>query len=212
MGNCMRLAFFCSAILLFGGCATVSMTSSEAVVKTEMTAKQSALRVASNDFCEKAEERGWVAKATSIFGYANRLINGDSDQDVVEAERDYAELIGADSKAPSDVFSRIEEDAESAREGLVKVTWKASRVITGESEQAGRGDVMSYERALVNAQKSHRAFARAADMAAMRAGGVPEETEAALASLANEIDAARETADVLADRYASLSMSPATAS
>lgn len=206
MGKCMRKAIFCSAILLFGGCATVSMTTGEAVVKTEMSAQQSALRLASNDFCEKAEERGWVAKATSIFGYANRLINGDQKNDVVATERDYAALIGAESAAPTDVFERIEEDAEAARDGLTKVTGKASRVISGETENTGRGDVMSYERALINAQKSHRAFSRAADLAAMRAGGVPDGTEAALASLANEIDAARQTADVLADQYASIEL------
>lgn len=62
----------------------------------------------------------------------------------------------------------------------------------------------------MNAQKSHRSFSRAADLVAMRAGGVPEETESALASLANEIDAARETADVLADRYASLEIATAS--
>ena len=204
MGKSMRNAFICSAILLFSGCATVSMTSGETVVTTEMSAQQSALRVASNDFCDKAEKRGWVGKATSIFGYANRLINGQKSDDSAKEAHDYAELIGAETHMPSTVFDRIEQDAEDARAGLIKVTGKASRVLSGDAEKAGRGDVMSYERALVNAQKSHRAFARAADLAAMRAGGVPEETEEALASLANEIDAARETADVLADRYASL--------
>ena len=203
MGKNMRSAFICSAILLFSGCATVSMTSGETVVATEVSAQQSALRVASNDFCDNAEERGWVSKATSIFGFANRLINGQKSDENVEPARDYAELIGADTNAPGQVFSRIEQDAEEARAGLIKVTGKASKVLAGDAKTAGRGDVMSYERALVNAQKSHRAFSRAADVAAMRAGGVPEETEAALASLASEIDAARETADVLADRYAS---------
>ena len=204
MGKSMRNAFICSAILLFGGCATVSMTSGEAVVTTEVSAQQSALRVASNDFCDEAEERGWVGKATSIFGYANRLINGQKKDEKTETDHDYADLIGAETHTPSQVFDRIEQDAEDARAGLIQVTGKASRVLAGDSEEAGRGDVMSYERALINAQKSHRAFSRAADLAAMRAGGVPDDTEAALASLANEIDAARETADVLADRYASI--------
>ena len=204
MGKSMRYAFLCSAVLLLSGCATVSMTTGETVVKTEMSAQQSALRVASNDFCEKAEERGWVAKATSIFGYANRLINGDKKEDKAAEKRDYAAMIGADTDAPSAVFERIAADAHAARTGLLKVTGKASSVLEGSAEVTGRGDVMSYERALVNAQKSHRAFSRAADLAAMRAGGVPSDTEQALASLAEEIDAARETADVLAERYASL--------
>ena len=206
----MRIGSVCIAALLVSGCATVSMTTGEAVVKTEMSAEQSALRVASNDFCEKAEQRGWVAKATSIFGFANKLINGDTAEDKAEAERDYAALIGADTDAPTAVFERIAKDAKAARAGLLKVTGTASGVIAGKADIAGRGDVMSYERALVNAQKSHRAFSKAADLAAMRAGGVPQETEAALANLANEIDAARETADVLADRYADVSKSLAS--
>lgn len=200
----MRIAVFCSTLLLIGGCATVSMTTGETVVTTEMSEQQSALRLASNDFREEAEEKGWVAKATSIFGYASRLINGDRSDDTAKDNRDYADLIGAKTSAPSLVFERISADAEAAREGLVKVTGTATNVIAGSDDDAAdRGDVMSYESALLSAQKSHRAFSRAADFAAMRAGGIPQETELALASLANEIDAARKTADVLADRYAS---------
>ena len=102
------------------------------------------------------------------------------------------------------MFERISIDADAARYGLVRVTGTATTILAGSENSANRGDVMSYESALLSAQKSHRAFARAADLAAMRAGGVPQETEAALTSLANEIDAARNTADVLAERYASL--------
>ena len=203
----MRIGSICIAALLFSGCATVSMTTGETVVKTEITSEQSALHTASNEFCETAEERGWVAKATSIFGFANKLINGDSEADKAEIERDYASLIGADSEAPTEVFERITEDATDARTGLVEVTGKVSGILSGQEETAGRADVMSYERALVNAQKSHRAFAKAADLAARRAGSVPADTEAALASLASEIDAARETADTLADRYAAVTHS-----
>ena len=145
-----------------------------------------------------------MAKATSIFGFANRLINGDSEPDVSKDPKDYAARIGAETDSPDIVFARIRTDADAARSGLVEVTGTASGVLESLDSETKRGDVMSYERALVNAQKSHRAFSRAADLAARRAGSVPEETEAALASLANEIDTARDTADILADRYASI--------
>lgn len=173
-------------------------------MKTDMTERQSALHLASDEFCTEAEERGWVAKATSIFGFANRLINGDAAMKAKEDTTDYAVLVGAETDTPDLVFQRITTDAEAARNGLVEVTGTASGVLQSQSSETKRSDVMSYERALVNAQKSHRAFSRAADLAARRAGSVPAETEAALASLANEIDTARDTADTLAERYASI--------
>ena len=180
------------------------MTSGETVFATETSAQQSALRLACDDFRDEAEEKGWVAKATSFFGFASRLINGDRDEDKAKDNHDYAELIGAQTAAPNSVFERISADADAARYGLVRVTGTATSILAGSENSANRSDVMSYESALLSAQKSHRAFARAADLAAMRAGGVPQETETALSSLANEIDAARDTADVLAERYASL--------
>lgn len=200
----MRIVSICIAALLISGCATVSMTTGETVVKTQISENQSALREASTEYCETAEQRGWVAKATSIFGFANKLINGETQTADAELERDYAALIGAESEAPTKVFQRIAADAAAARAGLNEVTGTATGVLNGNDEAAGRGDVMSYERALINAQKSHRAFSKATDLAALRAGEVPEETEAALASLAKEIDAARQTADTLADRYAAI--------
>jgi len=202
----MRIASICIAALLASGCATVSMTTGEAVVTTSITEKQSALRTASDEYCDTAEKRGWVAKATSIFSFANRLINGDSDLEKAQAEHDYAAMVGAETSAPDRVFQQIALDAEAARIGLIEVTGTASGILTSNDTDTKRGDVMSYERALVNAQKSHRAFSRAADLAAKRAGGVPDTTETALASLANEIDTARDTADVLAERYAELTV------
>ena len=200
----MRIVSICFAALLASGCATVSMTSSETVVKADISERQSALRIASDEYCDIAEERGWVEKATSIFGFANRLINGDSAEPKSEIESDYAALVGAETEAPESVFQQIKLDADAARVGLVEVTGTASVILSSTDTETGRGDVMSYERALINAQKSHRAFSRAADLAAQRTGSVPVETEAALASLANEIDTARDTADTLADRYASI--------
>lgn len=203
----MRIVSICIGALLASGCATVSMTASETVITSNITETQSALHAASNEFCDTAEERGWVAKATSIFGFANRLINGDSAKSKAEAERDYASMVGAEFEATDRVFQRIKTDAEAARLGLIEVTGTATGVLASDDSETGRSDVMSYERALVNAQKSHRAFSRAADLAAVRSGSVPTETEEALASLANEIDTARDTADTLAERYAQMTVS-----
>lgn len=183
------------------------MTTSEtAVVTTEVTEEQSALRKFSERFSDMAETRGWVAKSMSIFGFANRLINGESDADKAEANREYANLIGADTAVPSETFDRVSSDAAAAREGLVEVTDLATDVLSSDEDAADRRDVMSYERALVSAQKSHRAFSKAADLAARNAGTVPEDTEKALEDLANEIDKARDTADTLAEKYAALNV------
>ena len=205
----MRIVSICIAGLLASGCATVSMTTGKAVVKNEISVQQSELRTASIEYCDKTVSNGWVGEPTSIWGYANRLINGKSLTDKAANKQEYANLIGADTEAPSTVFLRISADAKAARAGLVDVTGTAAGILNSNDSKTGRGDVMSYERALVNAQKTHRAFSKAADLAGIRAGGVPAETEAALNDFAQEIDMARDTADTLAERYASITLAAA---
>jgi len=206
----MRIAIIGIAALFMSGCATVSVTSGEATVSTNMSTSQSALRAASSEFCDNAEKRGWVGKSGSMLSFANALINGQEDAPA-EKVQDYASLIGAETASPGVVFARIRADAISAKTGLASVSGEAKALLSaGQDSQTGRSDVMSFERALVNAQKSHRAFSKAADLAAQRTNGLATPTEDALADLAAEIDHARETADSLASRYAALTVSAAS--
>lgn len=203
----MRIAIIGIAALFMSGCATVSMSSGEATVSSGISTSQSALRTASSEFCENAEEHGWVAKSGSMLAFANTLING-QDEENAEPVQDYASVIGAETSLPSVVFARIRADALSAKAGLAAVSSEAQTVLQAGSEtKTGRSDVMSFERALVNAQKAHRAFSKAADLTAQRTNGLAAPTEQALSELAQEIDKARVTADALASRYAALTNS-----
>ncbi|HAE94352.1 MAG TPA: hypothetical protein DCG65_07310, partial [Hyphomonas atlantica] len=80
---------------------------------------------------------------------------------------------------------------------------------TGGQDSATRADVMSYERALVRAQMAYRNFQGALGDVTSRSDMdmdiAPVDRE--LKSFADTIDDARDTADGLADKYASLSRS-----
>ncbi|MEE9381641.1 MAG: hypothetical protein V3V03_09555 [Hyphomonadaceae bacterium] len=200
----MRRVILGTSVFLLGACATVSMTPGEQTVTTEVTATQTALRTASDAYCDNTEDKGWVAKTASLFGMARILMNGDAGEKT-DAAPDYASQIGAGTETPSIVFAQIAEDAGSAKSGLVIVNREArALLVDGDENSANRTDVMSFERALVNAQKSYRSFAQAADVASQDGTKAPVEIDAALAEFASEIDAARKTANDLADRYASL--------
>lgn len=196
----MRSVFVGLCAIGLVGCATVSMVPGEATIQASLTEQQSALRASSDDFCTHAQDAGWVQRTNGIAGLARILMHGAGDGD--DAASDYAERVGAETETPDSVFTQIVIDADEARSGLAQVAELAGSVLTGDVEY-GRSDIFSFERSLVTAQKAHRNFARAADMAAARSDGAPVSVDTALGRLANEIDAARRVADRLADRYAS---------
>ncbi len=198
----MRSVILGLSVFLLAGCATVSMVPGEATVETRLTENQSALRSASDEYCQKAVDAGWVTQGAGLFGLANTLINGKDE--TAKKPDDYAAYIRAASAPVEGVLEQIVADIEAARTGLASITIEARSVLSSASDEADRKDVMSYERALVRAQASRRAFAKAVSIAARR-GGEPAEADKALAALEAEIDTARKVADGLADRYASLS-------
>jgi hypothetical protein len=183
------------------------MVPGEASVETSLTQSQSALRKVSADYCAKAVKSGWIEATGGLAAFAATLINGKSDADT---SRDYASRIGAKSDAPSLVLARIVSDTQSARDGLADVSREARDVLqTGGEDSASRADVMSYERALVRAQMAYRNFQGALGEVTTRSDMdmdiAPVDRE--LKSFADTIDDARETADGLADKYASLDRS-----
>ena len=202
----MRSIVLGASLCLLAGCATVSMVSGETSVETSLTQSQSALRKVSAEYCTDAVKKGWIEATGGLAGFASTLINGKSDDE----SRDYASRIGAKSDAPSLVLARIVSDAQAARTGLADVSREARDVLeTGGQDSATRADVMSYERALVRAQMAYRNFQGALGDVTSRSDMdmdiAPVDRE--LKSFADTIDDARDTADGLADKYASLSRS-----
>lgn len=202
----MRSIVLGASLCLLAGCATVSMVSGETSVETSLTQSQSALRKVSAEYCTDAIKKGWIEATGGLAGFASTLINGKSDDET----RDYASRIGAKSDAPSLVLARIVSDAQAARTGLADVSREARDVLeTGGQDSATRADVMSYERALVRAQMAYRNFQGALGDVTSRSDMdmdiAPVDRE--LKSFADTIDDARDTADGLADKYASLSRS-----
>jgi hypothetical protein len=114
----------------------------------------------------------------------------------------YATRIEANSKAPALVLGRIVADSQAARSGLATVTREARTVLrSGDRNASNRGDVMSFERALVRAQMAHRGFQEALDLVSVRADMDVQPIAAEIAAFADQIDEARGIADRLADRY-----------
>ncbi|MEE2923132.1 hypothetical protein [Hyphomonas sp.] len=203
----MRSIVLGASLCLLAGCATVSMVPGQASVETSLTQSQSALRKVSAEYCTRAVQNGWVEASGGLAGFASTLINGKSDSNDA---RDYASRIGAKSDAPSLVLARIVSDAQAARDGLADVSREAEDVLqTGGDGTTSRADVMSYERALVRAQMAYRNFQGALGEVTTRNDMdmdiAPVDRE--LRSFADTIDQARETADGLADKYASLNSS-----
>jgi hypothetical protein len=198
----MRSVFLSLSLCLLGGCATVSMMPGEATVESGLSHNQSVLRKVSAEYSDSASAEGWVEASGGLAGFADMLINGRSD-----APDDYATRIGAATNAPAIVLSRISADSEAARTGLAAVSVEAKAVLNSAADDAAsRTDVMSYERALVRAQTAYRNFQSALSTVAARADMDMDTApvDAELSDFADTIDAARKTADKLADKYASL--------
>ena len=198
----MRSVVLTVSLCLLGGCATVSMVPGQATIVSGLSHNQSVLRKVSGEYCDEAVKSGWVQASGGLAGLADTLINGRK-----ATVENYAARIGAETNAPSLVLSRISSDAQSARSGLVNVSEEANALLDSpDSDAASRADVMSYERALVRAQMAYRNFQTALSTVAAR-DDMDMDTapiDAELADFADTIDAARETADGLADKYASL--------
>jgi hypothetical protein len=177
------------------------MVSGEATVETSLNANQTALRLASDEFCDQLENEGWVNTSGGLAGLASILMNGrDSGKPDTSA---YLAQFEADEMTASDLSTLLVEDAEQVRIGLSAVTGEANTVLADTDAKTERGDVTSYERALVKAQRARRTFLEARDTLAGRTSNLTT-VDTTLDALATEIDAARRVADDLAARYASI--------
>ena len=196
----MRSVFLCVSLCVLAGCATVSVVPGEASFETSLTKSQSQLRQASNAYCEQVVTAGWVEEADGLATLADTLMHGRTE--VAGTPGFYATRIGTESKAPALVLARIISDSQSARKGLAGVRAEAEAVLrSGDQNASNRGDVMSFERALVRAQMAHRGFQEALDLVSVRADMDVKPIAAEIEAFAGEIDDARVIADRLADRY-----------
>lgn len=196
----MRSVLLGVSLCVLAGCATVSVVPGEATVETALTKPQSELRQASNAYCDAVVAAGWVEEADGFSTLADTLMHGRTE--VAGAPGFYADRIGANSKAPALVLARIISDSQSARTGLADVASEAEAVLRSRNTNASnRGDVMSFERALVRAQMAHRGFQEALDLVSVRADMDVQPIASEIENFAREIDDARRIADRLADRY-----------
>lgn len=192
-------ALACISLIFLSGCATVSMVSKESFVQTEASANSSLLRESSESFKLAAVEQGWVSESRSLMDFANILFGGQSEESDREVHS-YAELVEAGDGEVDAVYRRIGADARKASDELAVLVQLAKAC--AESDEVMRADLISYESALVTAQKSYRSFAKAVGIAGESDSEARAEAEDALAAFAATIDNARVTADDLASAYA----------
>ena len=189
-------------MLTLSGCATVSMVSRDAVVLNEQTVESSALAESAKAFNTRAEAQGWIGEPRGLMDFAKVLFGGDeSGNDTTNGT--YAERISASDGEPAVVYEAISSDTASARRAFTEVGNLAQTLL--DEGEVSRSDLINFETALVTAQKCYRGFSEAVGLVAARDRSGLAETEAALTAFATEIDAARKTADKLADAYASTS-------
>lgn len=205
----MMKAISLATALMLSGCATVSMVSKTAVIESETTEQQSELRLASEKFQETAESEGWVSESRSLVDFASILFGGKSEQ-TDRASDSYAERVSAtDAELPA-VYQQISADALQASSGLEALDLIARSILAG--DDVSRADLISFESALVVAQKSYRSFAEATGIAQARGEDGLDGTDIALMRFAEAIDAARKSADNMATAYASESKSDSAVS
>lgn len=203
----MKTLLCCLSTLLMTGCATVSMVSQEAVVETGATEAQSEVRKSAEAFETLAETEGWVSENGGLAGLAGMLFGDDGDAGEKTAST-YAERVSASDGKPAAVFGTVATDAEKAARALEDLDQLASDLL--KAGDVRRADLISFESALVTAQKCYRSFSEATGVAEERGRDGLDRAEEALKDLASAIDTARQSADSMADAYSVSGMSEAT--
>ncbi|MHA7899583.1 MAG: hypothetical protein ACX94B_06925 [Henriciella sp.] len=192
----MRSVF--AAVLLassLGGCATVSMVASEAMVETNLSSKESSLRKVSDAYTDMAERKKWVAKSSGLLGFARVLMDGAGDDETAPINP-YVQELQKSAATPSDQAELIRTDIEGAAHGLDVATMEVDKLFEAElTAKTLRADLVSYESALVTAKKARRTFIDT--LAELDMDNV-NTASYALAELDASIDRAREAADKLA--------------
>lgn len=203
------VAVSCLGVVALSGCATVSMVSGQAMVETGLLKQASSVEQVCEAYVAKAEAEAWVKPSTGLFGFARTLVTGDQTDSDVEASP-YLQRIEFDTSPVGDIMTRLTNDVGRAGSGLSIVTEEAAASLS-EPEQTPemlKAHVISFESALITAQKSRRTFITAFEALSEREGNLDAaEFDTALVEFDATIDAARLTADKLASAYSTLAMS-----
>ncbi len=189
------------AMFAITGCATVSMVPGSAIVEAKATPEQTALRDASDAFIEKTEEAQWVTRTSGIIDLAKVLMDGRSGDEV--SADSYADVIEANSADALDVRDRLLSDIGEAASSL-RVVNEQSQIAMQRppvSKSSLRKNVVSFEGALVAAQKSRRSFVNATSIVAERSDMDISLIDAELAAFDKVIDTTRSLVDALADMH-----------
>ena len=186
---------------ILAGCATVSVVPDNTTVETRITQEQSALRKSALAFHNEAISRGWIKESRGFIDLARVLVNGEDASP--EEATEYADLIGTDLRDDESLISTISADTTDAVKFLSSVSTEAGAFLNAELDASTtdiRGDLVSFERTLVQAQQSRRSFVEAAFRAGL-------DQNADLTGLIErfdvEIDIARDLADRIAAQYSS---------
>lgn len=177
----------CCAAL--GACATVSVYEPVATAEISLTARQSTLHKAAEEYCVTARERGLATGEASLGQIANLLTGKTSDENA------YWRRIGADRAAPGVVTTRLRGDAVRMAAGLADLDAMARKLL--DAEAPNKDDVTQFELALIHARQARDSLSDAIsqlndrDVADLKVATELAALDAALAS-------ARMTADDLA--------------
>ena len=189
--------------LSLGGCATVAVIPGAAPAEQVVSIQQSSLRSAASDFSEQATERGWIKRERGFMQFARTLAHGsNSIADDETAAKSYSELIGVAERDPESVVKSLSSDINDASALLAALSQEAQAFLTTaqtERNVTARGDLVSFERTLVQAQTARRTFS---DVLTQLDTADITAADAAMTKLDRQIDRARLIADQLAREYA----------
>ena len=180
---------------LLGGCATVSVYEAATFTEVKLTAPQSALHKASDDFCDTARDAGW-ASGESNFAKLAKMFGSDEQETPA-----YWKKLKRNKPTSGQVAERISLDARLAADSLANVNELARVLIhsTTASRPPSKSDIVDFERVLIHAGQARDAFSFAWDkgVSINDLHGAASK-DLAIRALDDELNIARKLADQLA--------------
>lgn len=178
------------------------------MVETGLIREASSVEQVCDAYVAKAESEDWIRPAPGLFGFARTLANGDSDGSNAEMHP-YLKRIEVNSAPVEELVATIASDIDRARSGLMIVTDEASVSLQDGTldQDMLKAHVISFESALITAQKARKTFITAFEAASERGEEIQSLSfDSALADFDMAIDSARDTADHLAKAYSAMAM------
>ena len=193
----MVLRFLSTAALavLCASCATVSMQP--ASMTASIVRPKSDLQQTAEAFSDEAADAGWVQSRDAVSFIANSLFGNN---DAEAAPGDYVSLIEAETAPVETVQRRLQTDTQETLASLVTINAQAGALLASDAEVV-RGDVSSFEDALITARDCQRSFNHAVDALAERDATASVQTDIALTQINEEIERMSSFADRLVSRW-----------